>query len=73
MQKKFSGARQAEIKEANSLVSYTKRTLDKCRMDKDNCFVQTQNGANVKNWVCSGVEYLLKKKMFFKLLVVYTV
>jgi hypothetical protein len=36
------------MKEANSLVSYTKRTLDKHRIDEDNCFSQTLNGANVK-------------------------
>ena len=55
MQKKFSGVRQAEMKEANSLVSYTKRALDKCRIDKDNCFAQTHNGANVKTGL--AMEY----------------
>jgi hypothetical protein len=53
--KKFLVVRQAEMKEANSLVSYTKRTLDKCRIDEDNCFSQTLNGANVKTRL--AVEY----------------
>jgi hypothetical protein len=43
------------MKEANSLVSYTKRTLDKCRIDEDNCFAQIHNGANVKTGL--AVEY----------------
>jgi hypothetical protein len=55
MHKKFSGFGQAEMKEANSLVSYTKRTLDKCRIDVDNCFAQTHSGANVKTGL--AVEY----------------
>lgn len=57
MHKKFSGFGQAEIKEANSLVSYTKRTLDKRRIDVhvDNCFAQTHNGVNVKTGL--AVEY----------------
>jgi hypothetical protein len=55
MQNKFSGVRQAEMKEVNSLVSYTKRTLDKFRIDVDNCFAQTLNGANVKTGL--AVEY----------------
>jgi hypothetical protein len=55
MQKKFSGVRQAELKEANSLVSYTKRTLEKCRTDEDKCFAQTHNGENVKTGL--AVEY----------------
>jgi len=53
--KKFLGARQADVKEANSLVSYTKRTLDNCRIDEDNCFSQTLNGANIKTGL--AVEY----------------
>jgi len=43
------------MKEANSLVSYTKRTLDKCRIDEDNCFAQFRNGAHVKTGL--AVEY----------------
>jgi hypothetical protein len=55
MHKKFSGFRQAEMEEANSRVSYTKRTLDKCSIDVDICFAQIHNGTNVKTGL--AVEY----------------
>jgi len=47
MQKKFSGVGKQKLKKRIHLFLIP-NTLDKCRIDEDNCFAQTHNGANVK-------------------------
>ncbi|KAL3201357.1 hypothetical protein MRX96_042957 [Rhipicephalus microplus] len=56
---RFLGFRNAEQLDAKSLLSYVKKTLNRCGIDSQLCIAQTYDGASVMSGTSRGVQALL--------------